>query len=118
MLRQILIAYYSNVPYVSDVMVTYNNITQDHESTPQYLIRAKVLLEHINHIFKLSQISSKGLNNLGLVLGLRDNHIRRRVTKEQESRNTMEDIYRSINRITKNEVRTKAYQGLRYDSVD
>ena len=81
--RQILIDNYSNVPYVSDAMVVYNNITQqDDESTLQYLIRAKELLKHINHTFKLSQISCKGLNNLALIQGLRDNHIRRRVTKE------------------------------------
>ena len=98
-------------------MVAYNNITQqDDESTLHHLIRAKVLFEHINHTSKLSQISSRRLNNLALIQGLRDNHIRRRVAKEQESWNTMEEIFRSINRITKNEARTKAYQAPRYNS--
>ena len=37
-------------------MVAYGHLTQhDDESTSQYLIRAKVLLEHINHTSKLSQ---------------------------------------------------------------
>ena len=58
-----------------------------------------------------------GLNNLALTQGLRDNRIRRRVSKEQESWNTMADIYWSINRITKNKVRTKAYQEPRYNSI-
>ena len=42
--RQILIENYSNIPYMSDAMVAYTNLTQDDESTSQYLIRAKVLL--------------------------------------------------------------------------
>ena len=109
--HQILIENYSNVPYISDAMVAYNNLTkQNDESTSQYLIRAKVLLEHINHISRLSQMSRKGLNHLALVQGLRDIHVRRKVMKEQESWNAMEDIYRSINWITKNEARTRAYQ--------
>ena len=66
--RQILIENYSNIPYVSDMMVAYTNLTQqDDESTSQYLIRAKILLECMNHTSKLSQISSKELNNLALV---------------------------------------------------
>ena len=80
--RQVVIENYSNIPYVSDAMVAYNNITQEDESTSQYLIRAKVLLKHTNHTSKLSQISGKGLNNLALVQGLRNKHIRR-VAKEQ-----------------------------------
>ena len=43
---------------------------QDDESTSQYLIRAKVLLEHVNHTYKLFQISGKGLNSLALIQGL------------------------------------------------
>ena len=116
--RQILIENYSNVSYVSNAMVACNNNTQeDDESTSHYLITVKVLLRCINHTSKLSQILGKGLNNLAVVQGLRDNHIRKRVIEEQESWNTMEDIYRSINRIAKNEVRTKAYQEPRYDSM-
>ena len=66
--RQILIENYSNIPYVSDTMVAYTQLTQqDDESTSQYLIRAKIFLEHMNHTSKLSQISGKGLNNLALV---------------------------------------------------
>ena len=100
--RQVLIENYSNIPYISDVMVAYTNLTQqDDESTLQYLIRAKVILECMNHTSKLSQISGKRLNSLALVWGLRDSHIRWRVAREQESWTMMEDIYRSINRITR-----------------
>ena len=54
-------------------MVAYSNITQeDDESTSQYLIRAKVLLKHINHTSMLSQISGKGLNNLTPIQGLEE----------------------------------------------
>ena len=64
--RQILIENYSNIPYVSDMMAAYSNLTQqDDESTSQYLIRAKMLLECMNHT--LSQMSGRGLNNLALV---------------------------------------------------
>ena len=100
--RQILIENYSNIPYVPDAMVAYTQLMQqDDESTSQYFIRAKVLLECMNHTSKLSQISGKGLNNLALIQGLRGCHIRWRVAKEQESWIMMEDMYRSINRITK-----------------
>ena len=62
-------------------------------------------------------MSGKGLNNLPLVQGLRDNHIRRRVTKEHQSWDTMEDTYRSINKTAKSEVRTRAYQEPKYNSI-
>ena len=66
-LRQLLTENYSDIPYVSDVMVAYTQLTQqDDKSTLQYLIRAKVLFEHMNHTSKLSQISGKALNNLAL----------------------------------------------------
>ena len=104
--HQILIENYFKVPYVSDTIVAYNNLTQDNESMLQYLIRAQVFLECINHTSKLSQMSSKGLNNLSLIQGLGHSQIRRRVMKEQESWNMMEDVYRSTNQITKNEART------------
>ena len=65
---QILIENYSNIQYVSDTMLAYMQLTQhDDESTSQYLIRAKVLLECMNHTSKLAQISGKGLKNLALI---------------------------------------------------
>ena len=73
--RQCLIQQYSNVPYTPDAMVTYSKISQDNEPTVQYLVRAKVLLECIHHMPKLSDISGFGLNNLSLVQGLREAHI-------------------------------------------
>ena len=45
--RQHFIEQYSNIPYTSDAMFAYSEISQhDNESTAQYLVRVKVLLEH------------------------------------------------------------------------
>ena len=75
--RKILIENYSNTPHMSNAMVSYSHLKQqDDESTSQYLIRTKVLLKCINHTSMLSQVSGKGLNNLALIQGLRDSHIR------------------------------------------
>ena len=81
------------------------------------LIRAKVLLKCMIHTSNLSQTSGKGLKNLALTWRLRDCLIRLRVAKEQESQITMEDIYRTINRITNTDACTKAYHGPRYNSI-
>ena len=70
--RQILIENYSNIPHMSDAVVAYMQLThQDYESTSQYLIRAKALLEHMNHTSELSLILGNGMNNLGLVWGIK-----------------------------------------------
>ena len=99
-------------------MVAYKQLTQQNdESTSQYLIRAKVLLKCINHTSKLSQISGTVLNSLVFIQGLRDCHIKRRVAKEQESCIMMEDVYKSINKITKPDAYTKAYHEPRYDTI-
>ena len=43
--RQILIENYSNIPYMSDAMVAYTNLSQqDDESTSQYLLELKSYL--------------------------------------------------------------------------
>ena len=55
----------------------------------------KVLLEHIHCISKLSDILGTGLDNLSLIQGLRDHHIRRRVVKDQEFWMTMEDVFKA-----------------------
>ena len=55
--------------------------------------------------------------NLSLIQGLRDHHIRRRVVKEQESWRTMEDVFKSINKITRIEEQTKAYHEPKYDAI-
>ena len=65
--RKCLIEQYSYIPYTSNAMFTYSKISQDDESTAQYLVRAKVLLECIHHTSKLSDISGFGLDNLSLV---------------------------------------------------
>ena len=118
MFRQCLIEQYSNVPFASDAMFAYTQITQqDDEPTPQYLISAKVLLEHIHHTSKLWDISASGLNNISVICGLSEHHIRRRLTKEQESWVTMEDVFMSINRITRTEEWMKAYHKAKYNSI-
>ena len=49
-------------------MLTYLKISQqDNESTVQYLVRVRVLLEHIHHTSKLADISGFGTDNLSLV---------------------------------------------------
>ena len=116
--RQLLIENYSNIPYVSDPMVAYMQLTQqDNESTSQYLIRTKVLLECMNHASKISQISGRRLNSLAIIWGLRDCLIRWRVAKQQESWITMEDVYIRITKITKTDAQTKAYHEPRCVSI-
>ena len=74
--RQPLIQQNLNVPYASDAMFTYSKISQqDDESTAWYQLRAKVLLECIHCSSKLSDTSGFGLDNLSLVLGLRELHM-------------------------------------------
>ena len=59
-------------------MHAYSKIPQhDNESTAQYLVRARVLLEHIHCMPKLADILGFGKDNLSLVQGLREAHIRR-----------------------------------------
>ena len=66
--RQCLFEQHSNIPYASDAMFAYSQKEhQDDEPTAQYLIRAKVLLEHIHHTSKLSDISGAEQDNLSLV---------------------------------------------------
>ena len=99
-------------------MFTYSEILQqDKESTVQYLVRPRVLLECIHHTSKLAEISGCGMDNLSLVCGLRKAHIRRWVTKEQESWRTMKDVFKSINKVTRTEEQTKAYNEPMYDAV-
>ena len=57
------------------------------------------------------------MNNLSLVQGLREAHIRRWVAKEQESWRTMDDGLKSMNKVTRIEEQTKAYNELMYDAV-
>ena len=66
--RQHLIEQYSNVPYAPGTMFAYLKISQqDNESTAQYLVRARVLLEYIHCMSKLADISGFGMDNLSLV---------------------------------------------------
>ena len=85
-LQKLLIEYYSDTPYVSDVMVAYNSISQaEDKSASQYLICAKDYLECINHTCRLSRMDGSGINRISLVQGLSDNYIRRRAFKDAEN---------------------------------
>ena len=115
--RQGSIQQYSNVPYTPDAMFPYSKILQqDNESTVPCLFRARVLLECIHCMSKLVDISGFGTDNLSLVQGLSEAHIRRWVTKEKESWRTI-DVFKSINKVTMTEERMKAYNEPMYDSV-
>ena len=65
----------------------------------------------------LADISGFGTDNLSLVQGLREAHIRRWVTKEQHSWRMMNDVFKCINKITRTEEQMKAYNEPMYDSV-
>ena len=116
--RQHLIERYLNAPYVPDAMFVYSKVSQwEDESTTQYLVRAKVLLERIHQTYKLSEISGNGMDNLLLICGLPEHHIRKQDVKEQESWHMMEDVFKSINCITMMEERSQAYHQPEYDSM-
>ena len=108
--RQRLIEHYSNVPYKSNAMFAYFHLLQgDEKPTAQYLVRAKVLLECIHHTTKLSSISGSGWDNMYLVRELKAPYIRKRVAKEQDFWRMMQDVFDTINCITRMEERTKIY---------
>ena len=74
--KQRLIEYYLNVQYALDVMFVYSHLSQDKdEMTAQYLVRAKVLLEHIHYTTKLADITGSSWDKLYLVHGLKAPHI-------------------------------------------
>ena len=102
--RHRLIEHYSNVPYESNAMFAYSHLSQsDEEPTAQYLIMAKVQLEHIHHTTKLSSISGTGWDNMYLVRGLKALHIWKKVANEQDSWRTMQDVFDTINYMTRME---------------
>ena len=57
------------------------------------------------------------MGNLSLICGLWEHHTRKQVAKEQESWHTVEAVFKSINRVTMMEERSKAYHQPEYDSV-
>ena len=110
--------HYSNVPYMSDAMYAYSHLLQgDEEPTIQYLSRAKVLLEHIHHTTKLSSIPGVSWDNLYLVQGLKAPQIRRRVASEQDSWRKMEDVFNTIDHISRTEDRNKIYLKSNFELV-
>ena len=113
---KLLIENYSDTPYVSDVMVVYNRISQaEDKSVSQYLICAKDYLEQINHTSRLASMDGSGLNHISLVQGLSDNYIRRRASKDAENWKTMADAFDSIAKIMRATGKTKAHNEPRYE---
>ena len=95
----ILTENYSDVNYVSDVMTCYLKIIQgEGEFVAQYLVRAKMYLERINHTWKLSNMNGEGLKHLPLVQGLKDLHIKQRVAKEAKNWRIMDEAFNSISK--------------------
>ena len=116
--RQPLIEQYLSVPHVLDTMLTYSKISQwDKKLTTRYLVRAKVLLEPIHRMSKLSEISGYSMDNLSLIHSLWEHHMRKSGAKEQESWHTMEDVFKSINCVIIMEERSKVYHQPEYDTV-
>ena len=93
-LRKLLTENYSDIPYISDAIVTYNKISQaENKSVSQYLMCAKDYLEHINRTSRLSSMDGRGLNHISLVQGLSDSYVRRRASKEAENWRMMADAF-------------------------
>ena len=85
------------------------------ESVVQYLVRATMYLERINHMSKLSNMNGGGLNHLPLVQGIKDLYIR--VPKEAENWSVLEGAFNSISKHARAEERTKAYHEPRYSDI-
>ena len=116
-LQKLLIENYSDTLYVSDVMVTYNRISQaEDKSVSQYLICVKDYLECINHTSRLASMDGSGLNNISLVQGLSDNYIRRKASKDAENWKTMSDAFDSIAKIARTAGKTKVLNEPRYNN--
>ena len=114
-LQKLLIENYSNTPYISDMMVAYNRISQaEDKSVSQYLICANDYLECIYHTSRLSSMDGSGRNHISLVQGLSDHYIRRRASKDAENWKTMEDAFNSITKIARTAGKTKACNKSRY----
>ena len=108
--HQLLIEHYSNIPYLSDTLNTYVHLMQgENEMVTQYLARAKVLLEHIYHTFKLCNIPGSGYDNLYLVQGLHSPHVLRRVACEQDTWRSMEDAFQMIYHVTRSKEQNKVF---------
>ena len=99
-------------------MFTCSHLLQgDEEPTRQYLLTAKVLLEHIHYTTMLLSIPGVGWDNLSLVRGLNAPHIRRGVASEQYSWRMKEDVFNTIHHIARTEDRNKIYSEPKFQSV-
>ena len=82
----LLIEHYLNIPYASDALNTYVHLVQGkHESSMQYISRAKVLLECIHNTSKMCKIPGVGYDKLSFVTGLHSPHAQWRVASEQDT---------------------------------
>ena len=70
----------------------------EEESVEQYLVMAKMYLDRINHMSKLSNMNSGSVNHSSLVQGIKDLYIRWRVAKESEHWRMMEEAFNSISK--------------------
>ena len=99
---QLLIEYYSNILYMSDTLNAYAHLVQgESKLITKYLTRAKALLEHIHHSSKICNIPGISYDKLYLVWGLHSPHIWQRVASEQDIWYSMEDIFQTIEHVTR-----------------
>ena len=91
---QLLIEHYSNIPYALDTLNADAHLIQgENEMVMQYLARAKVLLECFHHTSKLCNMPGSGYDNLYHVWGMHSPHIWRWVASEQDTWQSMEDVF-------------------------
>ena len=70
-----------------------------------------------NQVIKHSRFGWDNLYNLYLVRGLKALHMRRRGASKQDSWRTMEDVFNTINRISKTEDRNKIYSEHNFELI-
>ena len=102
--------YTSNIPYVSDALNSYTHLIQgENKLITQYLTRAKVLLEHIHHNSKMCDIPGISYDKLYLVPELHSPHVRRRVASEQDTWHSIEDVFQTIEHVTRSKEQYRAF---------
>ena len=88
--------------YMLDALNTYAHLAQgETELVTHYLAQAKVLLEHIHHTSKMCDIAGSSYDNLYLVWGLHSSHIRWWFVSEQDTWQSMEDVFQMIGHVTR-----------------
>ena len=107
---QLLIEHYLNIPYMLDTLNAYAHLVQgEHKSTAWYLTRAKVLLECIHHNSKMCDIPGIGYDKFYLARGLHSPHAQQRVASEQDTWHSMENVFQTIEHVTRSEEQNRAF---------